>query len=180
MKIFVLILFWSLLLYSCKEISFKEPQPAGVEALKELPKALHGRYVGTNEKGKDTDTLIVESWGYHFRDTADKDLLGRGVLSDTLVVKYYSNYYFVNFRVVNQWVLRLVKQKPSGDLDFLSIKIGDDNKRKKVLKKLSKKLKVTEVDLNGDKFYQISPTKEQLMQLVKEGYFTGDALSKVK
>ena len=180
MKTVSLILFWSLLLNSCKEVSFHEPQPVGIPALKEVPKTLQGRYLGINDQGNETDTLIVESWGYHFKDAKDNDWLGRGVISDSLVVKLYENYCFVNFRSGDQWVLRVIKQKSSGSIAFMSINIADDAKRKEILKKLSKKFTVKEVQRKDDTFYQINPTKDQLMQLIKEGYFTGDELAKVK
>lgn len=181
MKISFLFFFWATLLYSCKEVSFREPQPVGVNVLKELPVGLQGRYTTPDEGGDEkSDTLIVESWGYHFRDKNDKDWLGRGVLSDSLVVKYYENYYFVNFKSGNQWVLRLVKQKPDGSIEFLSINIQDDAKRKEMLRKLSKKFKVIEIQKKDDTFYQINPTATQLLQLIKEGYFTGSTLNKVK
>ena len=166
---------------SCKEVSFKEPQPAGVAALKTVPEKLHGRYqAGDNNNKEDTDTLIIESWGYHFKDKDDKDWLGKGTLSDSLVIKFYQDYYFVNFRSGNQWVLRLVKQKATGGLEFLSIDIADDAKRKEILRKMARKFKVTEVKKESDTFYQITPTKEQLMQLIREGYFTGVELGKIK
>ena len=139
MKILIVIAFWSALLYSCKEVSFKEPQPSGLPALKEIPKVLQGSYRVDDEKsGEHSDTLIIESWGYHFKDSNDKEWLGRGVLSDSLVVKFYKDYYFVNFRSGDQWVLRLVKRKSYGSLEFLSIDIQDDTKRKEILKKLNR------------------------------------------
>lgn len=180
MKTFGVFLFLPILLYSCKEISFQEAQPAGVTALTEIPKALQGRYQGMDDKGNDTDTLIVESWGYHFKDGKNNDWLGRGVLSDSLVVKYYENLYFVNFRTGKHWVLRVIKVKSSGSLEFMAINIGDDGKRKATLKKLSKKFQVKEIKEKGDVFYEINPTKEQLLKLIKEGYFTGDELEKIK
>ena len=181
MKFLWLIGFWSILLYSCKEVSFREPQPAGVQALKEVPPALQGIYYTYDQAtGEKADTLIVESWGYHFKDKDEKDWLGRGTLSDSLVVKFYENYYFVNFKSNNQWVLRLVRQKPTGGLEFLSIDIQDDSKRKEMLRKLSKKFTLQEIKRNEDTFYQINPTPAQLMQLIKEGYFTGTELRKVK
>ncbi|HCR53907.1 MAG TPA: hypothetical protein DIW27_05780 [Cytophagales bacterium] len=181
MKASLLILFWSLVLVSCKEISFEVPQPAGVKPLTEVPVNLRGHYLSYDERtGEESDTLIIESWGYHFKDVNDNDWLGSGHLSDSLVVKFYKNYYFVNFKSEGQWVLRLVRQKPSGGLEFLSIDIQDDAKRKETLKKISKKMKVKEVHHGDDTFYQIDPTPAQLMTLIKEGYFTGPELSKIK
>lgn len=170
-----------MLLYSCKEVTFTEAQPTGVVPLKEIPPTLQGRYlpaqVADDEKG---DTLIVESWGYHFKDSNDKDWLGRGVLSDSLIIKFYQNYYFVNFKAGDQWVLRLVRQTPDKGLEFLSIDLQNDERSKDILRKLSKKLKVKEVKRDEDTFYQIQPTAAQLMALIKEGYFTGTKLERKK
>jgi hypothetical protein len=181
MKILIPIFFWlSLLLTSCKEISFKEPQPAGVSSLKEIPSELQGKYLARDKStGEKFDTLIIESWGYRIKDKDDKDWLGKGTISDSLVIKFYQDYYFVNFRVSNQWVLRLVKKKPSG-IEFLSIDIQDDSQRKTMVKKLSKRFGLKEIEKGGDTYYQINPTPTQLIQLIKEGYFSGGELSKIK
>jgi hypothetical protein len=95
-------------------------------------------------------------------------------------VKFYENYYFVNFKEGNQWVLRLVKEKSPGVLEFMSIDIQDDSKRREMLRKLSRKMPVKEIQRNDDTFYQINPTPAQLMSLIKEGYFTGVELRKMK
>lgn len=181
MRLLILVLFWSMLLYSCKEITFREPQPAGIVPLKEVPLSLRGPYA-TRDKttGEIGDTLIIESWGYHFKDKEDNDWLGNGRLSDTLVVKFYENYYFVNFKEGDQWVLRLVKEKSPGVLEFMSIDIQDDSKRKETLRKISRKVPIKQIDRNDDTFYQINPTPTQLMALIKDGFFTGIELRKIK
>ncbi len=179
-NIALLIFFWASMLYSCKEISFLEPQPAGIKPLKEIPEELKGKYLAVDKlSGEKNDTLTIESWGYRLKDKDDKEWLGRGMLSDSLVVKFYQDYYFINFRVGNQWVLRLIKKKSSG-IEFLSINIQDDSKRKELLKKLSNRFTLKEIKLDGDTFYQINPTSSQLLQLIKESYFTGDELKKLK
>lgn len=177
----VLFLLLSLFCSSCNEVSFKEPQPAGVTALHSIPEKLQGWYqAGDSISKEDSDTLIIESWGYHFKDKNDKDWLGRGMLSDSLVIKFHKDYYFINFRSGDQWILRLVKQKPTGNLDFLAIDLGDDAKRSEMIRKMSRKFNVSEVKQESDTFYQISPSKDQLMQLIKDGYFTGVELRKLK
>jgi hypothetical protein len=180
MKSLLLIVALSALLFSCKEVTFKEPQPAGVPALKEVPSILRGHYLALDQvTGERSDTLIIENWGYHFSDKNDKDWLGRGVISDTLIVKSYENYYFINFKVNDQWALRLIRRKPSGAIEFLSIDIQDDEKRKSILKSISKKMKVTEIQKESDTYYQINPSPAQLMALIKEGFFTGPELQKI-
>lgn len=166
------------MLASCKEVSFRETQPTGVPSLKEVPAALRGKYTPVLDSSDEkVDTLIIESWGYHFKDSQDKDWLGRGTISDSMVVKFYQDYYFVNFKSDDQWILRLVKQHPSGDLEFLSIDLGTNDSKEK-LKKLSKKIKYTEIKKGDDTFYQIKPTPAQLMSLIKEGFFTGTTLKR--
>lgn len=181
MKTVLLALTWISLLVSCKEVSFKVPQPVGINPLSEIPASLQGNYLSRSEEsGEDSDTLIIESWGYHFKDKEDNDWLGSGHLSDSLVIKFYQNYYFVNFKSGDQWVLRLVKQKPHGGIEFLSIDIQDETKRKEILKAISKKMSVKEIHLDEDTFYQIAPTQAQLMDLIQQGLFTGSELSKIE
>ncbi|HNP06623.1 MAG TPA: hypothetical protein PKN99_03305 [Cyclobacteriaceae bacterium] len=181
MRTTLLILFWAALLISCKEVSFKTPQPAGIKALREIPPSLQGHYLSYDEvNGEESDTLIIESWGYHFKDKKDVDWLGRGHLSDSLVVKFYKNYYFVNFKSGDQWVLRLIRQKAYGGIEFLSIDIQDDTKRREILKKISKETAVREIHRGEDTFYQITPTPDQLMKFIDKGFFTGSELSKIQ
>lgn len=178
----LLSLFWLLLVSSCKEISYPVPQPSGIPALAKIPDQLQGRFVGIDpDSGEKSDTLIIETSGYHFQDTNDKDWLGKGVLSDSLVIKSYMNYYFVNFRLGNQWVLRLIKPNPSGSIELLSIDLKDDAQVKEVIKKISARTKVKEIKTDGsDVFYQINPTPALLLQFINQGYFTGIELRRQK
>jgi hypothetical protein len=68
MRVLPLIFFWSLLLYSCKEVTFTEPQPKGIASLKEVPMKLRGTYQTVDETtGQFSDTLIIESWATTLR-----------------------------------------------------------------------------------------------------------------
>jgi hypothetical protein len=181
MKNVIVFFLWSCFLYSCKEVSYPQAQPTGVESLKEIPESLRGTYQGVNKNtGELGDTIIIERWGYRAKDNKEKDWLTSGSLSDTLVLKAYQNYFFVNFKIGNQWVLRVIQREPNGSLLFLSIDLGDDKKRHDALKKLKKKFIVKEAKTKGDVFYQINPSPEQLMNMIKEGYFTGQRLVKLK
>src|SRR5205085_10304101 len=144
--ILVLAAWTALILSSCKEVSFPVPQPKGVQSINEIPVALRGRYVAKDPGEEKTDTLIVESWGYHFKDSNEKDWLGKGAISDSLVIKFYKNYYFLNFRTGDQWVLRVVQQQPSGAIEFMSINLGDEVEMA-TIDKLSKKMDVKKLEL---------------------------------
>jgi hypothetical protein len=161
------------LLASCNEVSYKEPQPAGVKPLKEFPPILVGRYVA-NDPGEKPDTLIIEPSGYFFSDTTETDELSRGVLGDSLVLKYFKDHYFVNARQKGQWVLRLLKPQSNGDLEFLSINIGSDEAGQKKMKALSELVKVTEVKAGSDTYHQIDPSSKKMAKLLKKGFFTVD------
>ncbi len=181
MRAAILVCIWTTLLISCKEVSFVEPQPVGIKPLGKIPETLQGHYLSHDDRtGEESDTLIIESWGYYFKDKSDTDWLGRGHISDTLVIKFYKDYYFVNFKAGNHWVLRLIQQKSNGGINFLSIDIQDDKKRKEMLRKISRKMEVKEIQEGEDTFYEIRPTPAQLMDLIKNGFFTGPELSKIK
>lgn len=171
---------WSvLMLSSCKEVTFPVAQPKGVKALTELPVSIRGKYIIGDPKETTKDTLIVEAKGYHFKDSDEKDFLGKGVISDSLVIKFYKDYYFINFRSDDQWALRIVKQKPSGALDFMAMNLNDDNRtEEELIAKLSKQLDVKKLETEDGTFYQINPTPNQLMSLIKDGYFSSITLEK--
>lgn len=63
-------------------------------------------------------------------------------------------------------------------LALMSIDIGEEKKEKEVMKKLRKKYAVKEMKYKSDTFYQINPTQEELIALIKEGYFTSIRLLK--
>jgi hypothetical protein len=166
-----------MLLAACQEVTFQVPQPAGVSALKEIPPVLQGAYRAAD----DSDTLVIDARGYRLKDATGRDWLGRGTLSDTLIVKEYQGYYFVNFKADQHWVLRVLKVKPAG-LSFLAIELGDSAQRQATLKRISKVLTITEVhsESDGDIFYLVNPTPAQLMQLIKNGVFTTRTLEKMQ
>ncbi len=53
-----------LIVFSCKEISFKEPQPKGKKSLREVPERLLGTYLLEEEGQSSKDTLVVTRQGY--------------------------------------------------------------------------------------------------------------------
>jgi hypothetical protein len=167
------------LLLACKEVSFPEPQPKGIASVAEIPPALRGQYLARESDGSGGDTIVVEPWGYHLRDKNENDWLGQGRLSDSLVVKVHQNYYFVNFRANDQWVLRVIQRLPNGDLNFMMLDVENDEVRKPLLKKLGKFGPVKEVKHDDDTFYQINPSPAQLMQMIKEGYFKKETLERI-
>lgn len=162
MKPFFLV--FLLAVVSCTEITYKEPQPKGKKMLTEIPMSLQGKYLLLDDNGIDKDTLFIGKTGYHTRG----DGVDEGVLGDSLVLKKYKGYYFLNINQRPEWVLRIIKQERNGDLTIMAM---EDKNFNTFLKKLGTEIQIDSTkDMNGA-MYQINPTPKQLFGLVKKGYF---------
>jgi hypothetical protein len=172
-------------LVSCKEISFHNPQPEGKKALASVPLTLQGKYLTMTETGQvSKDTVIITSNGYRFGyfDIADRsaenDEYERGVLGDSLILKYHKGFYFLNINEKPEWLLRVLKQEKNGDLIYM----GMEDKRlefKDYLKKLSHEIKLDSIRLKDETLYQIDPTPNQLIHLINKGFFSETRLKKI-
>jgi hypothetical protein len=171
-QIFLLLL---LISTACNEISFKEPQPHGKKFLKAVPAELHGKYFIKDEDGTAKDTLIISAEGYIVGHNPNEKVL----LSDSLVLKYYNGYYFVNMNRDPEWILRVVKRENNGDLLFMSLEDKERNFNS-FLKRLSAEIKIDSTDVKEKKLYQIDPTPKELISLIKNGYFKQIEFKKVK
>ncbi len=150
---------------SCKEISFKEPQPKGKRILHEMPQALRGKYLLIEENGQNKDTLVITKQGYHVTNDSTK-----GVLGDSLVLKKYKGYYFFNDNEKPEWLLRIVKQERNGDLTYMFMDSGEKSFYEFV-HEINKEIEIDSLEVNGEKLYQIDPTPKKLISLIKKGYF---------
>ncbi|MEP6734253.1 MAG: hypothetical protein ABJA70_01975 [Chryseolinea sp.] len=163
-------LFYFLLLaytnFSCQEISYKETQPAGKKSLSIIPKAIQGSYLLVDTKDNSTDTLFVDASGYFAASDRKKKTLG-----NSLQIKFYKGYYFVNVNESPEWLLRIVKVDKNGDLELMSMP-SEEKKFAELLKKLSKDVQIDSINLNNERLYQIDPKPKQLMNLLHKGYFS--------
>ncbi|MFZ6014165.1 MAG: hypothetical protein ACOYXT_27735 [Bacteroidota bacterium] len=179
----VLLLF---ILTSCKEVSFQQPQPKDRKALHQVPKDLQGKYLTIQDNGElSKDTVIITANGYRFgyyepaERAAGNDEYEVGVLSDTLVLKSYKGYYFLNVNEKPEWLLRVLKPEKSGDLVYMALEQKDVD-FKSFLKRLSAEIRVDSVVLKEETLYQIDPTPNQLIDLIEKGYFSKTLLKKIK
>jgi hypothetical protein len=168
---------------ACTEVSFPTHQPRGIAALSEFPTKLQGRYT-TSQSDSLRDTLIIERIGYRFTSTEkarSKDWLSSAQLSDSLVVKAYKGFYFINFKEKDQWLLRVVKPEGNGDLNFRTFAI-DGTGKDKLLSELERELPVEVIQVNSsDKYYRIDPSPKKLLQLIKKKkYWEESKLQKIK
>jgi hypothetical protein len=163
-KLFPAILILSLV--ACKEISFKEPQPKGKKSLSQIPRELLGSYLVVEEKGTDSkDTLVVTTKGYYVPSDSSKEELG-----DSLVLKKYKGYYFFNDNENPEWLLRVVKREPNGDLSYMLLE-PKDKSFDEFLLALNKEIEIDSVEVNKQKLYQIDPSPKKLISLIEKGYF---------
>ncbi|MCU0396518.1 MAG: hypothetical protein MUC73_00310 [Cyclobacteriaceae bacterium] len=174
MKAFALFLLLILLNLACTEISYKEPQPKGIKALKEVPSKLNGRYL-ILESDEPVDTLVIDKTGYRL----GKDEVAS--LSDSLILKYYKGYYFLNLREEYVWYLRVIKREKNGDIQYLQMPEfpDDEEARNQFIQKLSNDIKVTKTEVENKTYFIIEPSPKKLMELIQKGYFTGQTFKKI-
>jgi hypothetical protein len=154
-------------LLACKEISFKEPQPKGKKSLSQVPRELLGRYlvVEDGKGGNSKDTLVVTEKGYYVPSDSSK-----GELGDSLVLKKYKGYYFFNDNENPEWLLRVVKRAPNGDLSFMLMEPTEKSFNEFLLA-LNEEIEIDSVDVDNQKLYQIDPSPKKLISLIEKGFF---------
>ena len=154
-----------ILLVGCKEISFQEPQPEGKKSLGEIPEKLHGTFLLSAAGDNSQDTLFINKRGYRIASDKKESLLG-----DSVVLKQYKGYYFININENPEWLMRVIRQEKNGDLTYMSMDV-EEGSFNSLLKSLSQELPVDSLEVNGEKLYQIDPTPRQLIKLIQKGYF---------
>lgn len=172
------LLFLGVSIIACTEITFKEPQPSGIKSLTEFPRSLHGNYIVPQDSGAEKfDTVYIESSRYRINTPSkDGEWLNRGVLSDSLVLKHYKGFYFLNFNADDQWIIRVFRQEKNGNIVVYEINLSDDEK----IKQLTEKFHPEIIKKENSTYYRIDPTPKSLLQFVKEIYTIQEPLRKVQ
>lgn len=160
-------------LIGCQEITYREPQPKGVNTLAEIPEALRGRYLLPEDNRAVRDTLVVEAHTYYaLSDKGDKRVLG-----DSLLLRYYKGYYFISLNNNPEWLVRAMRLEPNGDIAYFML--GAEEKEFPVfIKNFGREIKVDSSVVNGKRLYQIDPSPAQLVGLLKKGQFRQVAILK--
>lgn len=164
-----------LCLAACKEISFQQPQPNGKRQLSKIPSRLQGNYLLSDPDSPAKDTLFVAFDGYRVgHNKKEKSILG-----DSIILKYYKGYYFLNINSNPEWLLRVIKQERNGDLIYMDLE-EEDNDFPKLIKKISAEIKLDSLEVHNEKLYQINPTPQELVSLINKGYFKKMTLKKIR
>lgn len=171
---------------SCKEISFREPQPKGRKALTTVPKKLQGMYLPVQLDGSlSRDTVIITRHGYRFGyydgtvASSHQTHFEEGGLSDSLVLKAYRGYYFLNLYEDPEWLLRVIRQEKDGDLVYMAMEQTDVDFKDYIIK-LSDELPVDSVKADGEVQYYIQPSPAKLVELIEKGYFSQTVLKRIR
>lgn len=170
---------------SCKEVTFREPQPKGRRAMTAIPDKLQGKYLTVQENGElSKDTVIITQNGYrfgYFQKVIDsgRENYDAGKLSDSLVLKSYRGYYFLNFYEDPEWLLRVVRQERNGDLIYMAME-QDGVDFNDYIRKLSAEIAIDSVKREDETLYFIDPSPSKLVELIEKGYFSKAILKKIR
>lgn len=171
---------------ACKEVSFENPQPEGKKELTSIPKNIRGSYLVVGEDGQlSKDTVIITPNGYRFgyfdpiERKAHNERYEERSISDSLVVKDYKGYLFVNVNEDPEWLLRILKREKNGDLTYMTLeeKNIDFNV---YLEKLSSQIRIDSMTTEKETLYQIDPDPNELVKIIELGYVSKTRLVKVK
>jgi hypothetical protein len=180
MRIYLLIIAIGLFsLHSCKEITFKEPQPSGVKKLKSFPSNLIGTYLVTEDSSMVPDTVVIFKDSFEILDSPEKNKPSeKSILSDTLVLKKYKGYYFLNFLGDKRWAFRVFKQEKNKDIILFNIDLSDET----TLSHLKKEFKPTMTKDDSDTYYEVDPSPEAkvLLKFIRDHYKEQIVLKRLK
>lgn len=170
---------------ACKEISFREPQPRGRRPLSSVPKKLQGKYLTYQENGElSKDTVVITHNGYRFGyfdglpPSNHREDYEEGILSDSLVLKVYRGYYFLNLYEQPEWLLRVIQQQRNGDIIYMAMEQQDVDFND-YIKKLAREIRIDSIKMENETLYHIDPSPSQLIELIGKGYFTQTKLKRI-
>jgi hypothetical protein len=168
MKRCLTIIWIFLLLASCDQVIFPEPQPKKVKPLAEIPPVLQGTYLD-----QDGDSLFVYSnhFAFTWDDQAD---LEEYYLSDENVLKAYHDHYFYNTVIDLDsgrfWLTYIISPRSDNSgFDILAMD-PDDIVKLAMLQEITSKEKDIE---DGDKaYYLFDPRRRHYKKIISDSVFT--------
>lgn len=161
LAVFILLM----LLTSCDQVIFPEPQPRKVKSLQEIPETLLGTYVD-----EDGDTLFV--FKQHFSYYSDLMDLEDISLSDSAVLKSYKSHYYYSTRIRLQgdqyWLTYILSPTDHG-FDLYTMD-PDDIVRLAKLQEITSKVRDIE---DGDaEYYLFNPKRKHYKKIISDSVFT--------
>lgn len=154
------------ILFSCKSMYFKVPQPLDTVNLKDFPDSIRGLYTSEN-----IDTLKIDQYSF-VMGNKDSSVEGGGNLnSDSLTLKQMKEYLVLSIKEGDYWDVLLINYNKD-TLTTFNIDINDEENDN--LNKISKITPFRTLKNDKDEIvnYLINPSKKQFEQLVDLKLFT--------
>lgn len=165
MKNLAVLLVSGLLLISCTEIIFEEPQPLGAKSLNSIPKELQGKFsfLILNE-----ETLMEVGENYI---TGEDD---KSYLSDSLIIKQLGDLYVVN-KLINKgegkegkWEVYTLEDKGCGFVKATTFVINSDS----YVEQFKTAYGGTVIGEGQEKSMIVSPDNKQFKEIMKDDSVT--------
>jgi len=156
-----------LLLVSCDQVIFPEPQPRKAKVLKEVPASLQGTFLD-----QDGDSLFVykNSFSYY---SDEFNTLQNVYLSDSAVLKEYRDRYFYNTRILlNQeyyWLCYILHPLTDGSGFDLYAMDPDDIVKLAKLQEITSKVRDIEEETS---YYLFAPKKKDYKKIISDTLFS--------
>ena len=165
MKNLAVLLVSGLLLISCTEIIFEEPQPLGAKSLNSIPKELQGKFsfLILNE-----ETLMEVGENYI---TGEDD---KSYLSDSLIIKQIGDLYVVN-KLINKgegkegkWEVYTLEDKGCGFVKATTFVINSDS----YVEQFKTAYGGTVIGEGQEKSMIVKPDSKQFKEIMKDDSVT--------
>ena len=168
MKKLVLLLITVILLSSCDQVIFTEPQPARVKAMTQIPETLQGVWLDDSN-----DTLYVGTKSFRY-PSEDFSITEPEFLSDTSVLKEYKGRYFLNRTIRldegNFWLSYMIDPvEPGKKMDLYTMDPDDVVKLAKLQEITSK---IRDIEEGETSYYLFSPKKKHYKKIISDTIFS--------
>jgi len=158
----------ALLLASCDQVIFPEPQPPRVDPLSEFPAGLRGVFLD-----EDGDTLTVGTRSFSYDNDGIAGMQGVH-LSDSAVIKAYNDRYFFNTRIVlggtDYWLTYIIRTYNGGaNLDVYAMNPDEVVNLAKLQEITSK---VRDIEDDGSTYYLFDPKRKHYKKIISDTVFS--------
>jgi len=154
----------SLLLTSCSEVYFEQPQPPGKTNISAFPHKIHGLYLTP-----EGDSML-SIYNNHIMYYMDQEKGLRFTMNDNLIARKYRGDYYININDTENpyWMVFLFTFKKGNLLlKYPDLQDGDLEKFRKIAT-IREANEFHEPLFSG---YLLNPSLKELRQLVKEDFF---------